>query len=303
VALDVASEATVRRACGVLAVISAAACSEVVPAVKPPSPEVERERPRVEASPSAGPSRSAAVRSDPAPTAAPSASAVVASPEPAEPAATPAREGMAQLAGGTYAMGESKQTVTVAPFALDLTEVTVDAYAKCVRAGRCSAVGLNQPYWSGRSQANGAFCNWGKGGKGNHPINCVDWSQATAYCQWAGKRLPTEPEWEWAARGQARGTEYPWGNDAPGSQACIHRWDSRQGTCVVGEFPMGDAPGGIHDLAGNVYEWTSTVDDGSTRVSRGGCWLFDNPSGLRAAYRGGWVPSDRHINLGFRCAR
>ncbi len=293
--------ATVMRACGVLAVISAAACSEVVPAVKPPGSEVERERPPVEASPSAGPSRSAAVRSDPAPTAAPSASAVVASPEPAEPAATPAREGMAQLAGGTYAMGESKQTVTVAPFALDLTEVTVDAYAKCVRAGRCSAVGLNQPYWSGRSQANGEFCNWGKGGKGNHPINCVDWSQATAYCRWAGKRLPTEPEWEWAARGQARGTEYPWGNEALGGQACWHH--PGHGTCAVGGILSGDAPGGIHDLAGNVWEWTSTAYDSSARVFRGGSWNDDDSLGLRAAFRRWFTPSLRNGSLGFRCAR
>jgi sulfatase modifying factor 1 len=211
--------------------------------------------------------------------------------KPIAPAAPRASEGMAQLAGGTYTMGDTKQTVTVAPVALDLTEVTVDAYAKCVSAGKCSAPNT------------GGYCNWNVGGKGNHPINCVDWNQATAYCQWAGKRLPTEPEWEWAARGQARGTEYPWGNDAPGAHACWNRWSSKQDTCAVGGFPSGDAPGGIHDLAGNVWEWTSTAYDSSARVSRGGSWSSGNPSFLRAANRIRFVPSFRDSNLGFRCAR
>ncbi len=198
------------------------------------------------------------------------------------------RGGMADLAGGTFALGEKMQTVTVAPFALDLTEVTVDAYAKCVRAGACSA------------PDTGRRCNWNLGGKGNHPINCVDWNQATAYCQWAGKRLPTEPEWEWAARGQARGTEYPWGSDAPGSRAC---WNRSEDTCAVAVFPSGDAPGGIHDLAGNVSEWTSTAFDSSARVSRGGGWFNVVRSSLRAANRVRNDPSYRNNGLGFRCAR
>jgi formylglycine-generating enzyme required for sulfatase activity len=186
-------------------------------------------------------------------------------------------------------MGDTKQTVTVAPFALDLTEVTVDAYGKCVSAGRCSM------------PDGGNFCNWGVSGKGRHPINCVDWNQATAYCQWAGKRLPTEPEWEWAARGQARGTKYPWGNDTPGAKACWNR--GGQGTCDVGGFPSGDAPSGIHDLAGNVWEWTSTVHGSSARVSRGGGWRNSSPWWLRAANGDGYDPSDRFDFLGFRCAR
>ncbi len=192
------------------------------------------------------------------------------------------------LPGGTFVLGGTKQTVTVAPFSLDLTEVTIDAYAKCVSAGKCSAPNT------------GGTCNWNVGGKGNHPINCVDWNQATSYCQWAGKRLPTEPEWEWAARGQARGTEYPWGNDAPVAQAC---WKRSEGTCAVGGYPSGDAPGGIHDLAGNVREWTSTAYDDSARVDRGGGWDFGIPSRLRAAARNRSDPSRRYGNLGFRCAR
>jgi formylglycine-generating enzyme required for sulfatase activity len=222
---------------------------------------------------------------------------LVAPPAPTLAPTSSPRDGMAQLSGGTYTMGDTKETVTVAPFALDVTEVTVDAYAKCVSAGKCS-----EPETGGR-------CNWKVGGKGNHPINCVDWNQATAYCQWASKRLPTESEWEWAARGQSRGTTYPWGNDDPGSRAC---WDgegnnlgkgSRKGTCEAGGFPSGDAPGGIHDLAGNVWEWTSTAYDSSARVGRGGGWLSGDASRLRAANRGGLDPSYRDDFLGFRCAR
>jgi sulfatase modifying factor 1 len=198
---------------------------------------------------------------------------------------------MASLPGGTYVMGETKETVTVAPFALDLTEVTVDGYARCVSAGRCS------------EPDTGDWCNWKVSGRGRHPINCVDWNQATAYCEWAGKRLPTEPEWEWAARGQSRGTEYPWGDDAPGARACWNRWEQKLGTCEVGAFPSGDAPGGIHDLAGNVLEWTSTAYDSSARVDRGGSWSSGDPSKLRTAKRNWFVTSFRLLNLGFRCAR
>jgi formylglycine-generating enzyme required for sulfatase activity len=199
------------------------------------------------------------------------------------------RGGVAQLDGGTFASGETKETVTVAAFALDLTEVTVDAYARCVSAGKCSA------------PDTGRFCNWNVGGKGNHPINCVDWNQATAYCEWAGKRLPSEAEWEWAARGQARGTKYPWGNEAPESRACWNR--AGQGTCAVGAFRRGDAPGGIDDLAGNVWEWTSTAYTSSARAFRGGGWVSADPSFLRAANRDGGDPSYRVGDLGFRCAR
>jgi formylglycine-generating enzyme required for sulfatase activity len=244
------------------------------------------------------------------------------------------RDGMAVLPGGTYVMGEMKETVTVAPFALDRTEVTVAMYSKCVGKGDCSAEGVRTTNFWGTSKWD-RFCNWGKAGKREHPMNCVDWYQATAYCQWAGKRLPTEAEWEWAARGQARGTLYPWGNEPPEGRACWNRYDFMRdtgtGTCAVAAFPTGDAPGGIHDLAGNVWEWTSTaldvdeevavVDDAvrrelagvrehrlvrvvsSARVNRGGSWGHDDPSFFRAAFRSRIGPSSRGGDLGFRCAR
>ena len=206
---------------------------------------------------------------------------------------------MAALHGGKFKMGDRGDSVTVAPFELDVTEVTVDAYAACVRAGACSSDGL----------VCDALSNWGVSGRGTHPMNCVDWNQATAYCGAQGKRLPTEQEWEWAARGQEKATIYPWGNDEPGGQLC---WGGEGGnpkigdhtsTCPVGSYPRGDAPGGIHDLAGNVWEWTSSAYDGTSRVDRGGSWSWALAEFFHAAARVADKPADRSADLGFRCAR
>lgn len=206
---------------------------------------------------------------------------------------------MVGLPGGTYTMGDKGTMVTVAPFCLDTWEVWADAYAKCVAAGRCTSVGL------GCSDS----ATYGKPGKGNHPVNCVDWNQATDYCAWAGKRLPTEEEWEWAARGAGRGTTYPWGNEPPSNQLC---WDGPnnnrrakgfEATCEVGSYPAGDSPQGVKNLAGGVWEWTSTSYDASSRVYRGGGWFNANPQYVSAANRG-WAPPDyRSSSVGFRCAR
>jgi formylglycine-generating enzyme required for sulfatase activity len=121
---------------------------------------------------------------------------------------------MVKLEGGTFTMGSNdgfphqKPThpVTLKPFSMDVTEVTVAAYEACVDAGSCSTLDLNEydP------------CNWGKSDRGNHPINCVDWEQATSFCRWANKRLPTEEEWEYGAlQGGA------WGiGSIPGATRC-----------------------------------------------------------------------------------
>ena len=244
------------------------------------------------------------------------------------PAAASCPQGYARVPGGTFWMGSPdgeggaeehpQHQVTVAAFCMQKTEVTVTAYAACATAGACPPAPTTVD-WASISDAErttwSAFCNAGKADRGNHPINCVDWNQSTAYCKWSGGRLPTEEEWEYAARG-TDGRRYPWGNDAP-LQLCWKRWTGEvktsQGTCAVGSFLTGDSPFGLHDMAGNVWEWTSStycsygsaVCSGATRrVTRGGGWRNDEPDRVRGAKRNGnGVVMSRSDGLGFRCAR
>jgi len=185
----------------------------------------------------------------------------------------------------------TEKPVSVAAFCIDRTEVTTAAYSACVRNGKCS---------SARSVED--RCNAGVAGRENHPINCVNWDQATAYCKAQGKRLPTAKEWEYAARGND-GREYPWGDEEPTNQLC---WD-RDGegkpnsTCAVGSYPAGRSPFGLDDMAGNVWEWTAT-ERLLYYVSRGGGWYDVVPLRFRAISSFGYVPTHRGIDLGFRCA-
>jgi formylglycine-generating enzyme required for sulfatase activity len=204
---------------------------------------------------------------------------------------------MVTVPGGTLTLGASDQSdnpnhsVTLADFQMDVTEVTVSAYKACVDATKCSTPG------------NG---NWGVSGKENHPINTVNWQQATDFCTWAGKRLPTEEEWEYAAR-YDDSRAYPWRNNEPSATLANY---STGGTTAVGSFPAGDSKLGIKDLAGNVWEWTSTwycrtapcTGTSAYRVLRGGSWNYDT-SYLRAAYRFFSTPSYSLDSFGFRCAR
>jgi len=183
--------------------------------------------------------------------------------------------------------------VTVAGFCMDVTEVTAGAYAACVRSGRCSVDGLQC--------ARGTY---GVSGKEDHPINCVDWGQAVTYCNAVGKRLPTDDEWEYTARGGVNGWDYPWGNAEPDFQLCWSKPTMVGGTCTVGRFPEGNNPWGVQDLAGNVWEWMSSVsDDFPFRTLRGGSWSDSVPSDVRATTRKFSKPSSRSNFVGFRCAR
>lgn len=212
------------------------------------------------------------------------------------------------------------RTVEVGAFSIDKTEVTVAAYARCRRAEQCSSSGLKMPYFDGKDQPDFAdFCNWQKPGRENHPINCVNWDQATAFCTWVGKRLPTEAEWEKAARG-TDGRKYPWGNAAYGSgervanigdEAAKRRWpewtiavgydDGFVGTAPVGSFAAGASPSGALDMIGNVFEWTADALEGA-RAVRGGSWDA-GPAGARASGRSWVTGENRNASVGFRCAR
>jgi iron(II)-dependent oxidoreductase len=152
-----------------------------------------------------------------------------------------------------------------------------------------------------------------------HPVNEVTWNGAREFCAWRGARLPTEAEWEAAARGRA-GRTYPWGEEAPTPDRAVFGRRSNETETVAGR-PAGATPEGVHDLSGNVAEWTSTLyrpypyraDDGredpdapGERVTRGGDHVFDSaPERLRAAFRAGFSrnPLVGHRHIGFRCAR
>lgn len=225
---------------------------------------------------------------------------------------------MVSVPGGDFERGSTVQTdeqpvreIYVSSFCIDRTEVTAGAYEDCVQGGGCTA-------------ASNRFseCTYGVSGKSDHPINCVDWNQALAYCEWAGKRLPSEAEWEKAARG-VDGRTYPWGEDEPDCNYAVMDdggWGcGRDETWPVGSKVAGASPYGALDMAGNVHEWVNDRYDsgyyadaplsdpmgplsGSPRVVRGGSWS-DVGVSLRAAIRGGFPPDYAFYNLGFRCAR
>jgi len=206
-------------------------------------------------------------------------------------------DGMRYLAGGTFVLADGSATVSARPFCLDATEVTAAGYARCARAGRCADQEL----------ACSRAATYGDPERATHPINCVSWLEADAFCRFVGKRLPTEAEWEWAARGGTRATAYPWGSAQPAKRAC---WDGkgnalgkggRKETCPVGTHPDGDSPDGLSDLAGNVREWTSS-GEGRFKIVRGGSWGDSLPDFLAVAFRGMNAPDERFELTGFRCA-
>ncbi len=264
-----------------------------------------------------------------------SSSATAASiPKPAKSAAAPApsRPGMLLVAAGTFTMGDDDGSKAERPahrvtiskaFLIDETEVTVDAYRKCVNAGKCSAPSVHRPDISAAEVAKFAsMCNWTQPDRGSHPVNCVDRDQAADYCEFVGKRLPTEAEWEYAARGKdAR--KYPWGNEKPGCDhavvaGCKRAPAGKAGTEPVASYPAGKAASGAFDMAGNVWEWvadgydptayksTATKDPmvparGGYGVLRGGSWDFA-PDRSRATARLKFAANAGHVSTGFRCA-
>jgi len=181
-------------------------------------------------------------------------------------------------------------------------EVTVAQYRRF-----CSDTGRDMP----------APPSWGW--KDDHPVVNVTWDDAKAYADWAGVSLPTEAQWEKAARGTG-GREYPWGNTFQASKAVCSVGLSRSSTAPVGSIPSGASPCGCLDMAGNVWEWCADWYDSAYyaraphrnpenrqaspyRVLRGGSWYYVNPSNyLRAADRDFGMPVFRNDGGGFRCS-
>ncbi|MDX2052074.1 MAG: SUMF1/EgtB/PvdO family nonheme iron enzyme [Polyangiaceae bacterium] len=214
---------------------------------------------------------------------------------------------MARIGGGRFWMGsergkfasdeEPRFQTDVPSYCLDTTEVTVSAYQLCVKSGRCQAAHSGQ--FSCNTRDGEA-----KPGRDNHPINCVDYTQAAAFCAVKGARLPTEAEWEYAARGGDKLLTYPWGEGSPDGRAC---W-KHAGTCSVRSFPAFEF--GIYDLSGNVWEW---VQDwygpypwpalyGFSRVYRGGSFSRRFEKWMHTRLRNREKPEYWGSHLGFRCA-
>lgn len=194
------------------------------------------------------------------------------------------------------------RTIQVDAFYLDTYEVTNEQYAKFVIATK-----HRPPY------------NWPEGrlpgGKEKLPVVAVSWEDAAAYAKWAGKRLPTEAEWERACRGLAEGATYSWGERKPAKD--LARYNAVDGPQVVGKCKANSF--GLYDMAGNAWEWTADwyakdyfaeapaknpkgPGTGRYRVLRGGSWA-DVEKYLTCAYRSWARPAERSPNIGFRCAK
>ncbi len=207
--------------------------------------------------------------------------------------------------------------VTVSPFVLGRYPVTVQEYRRFVEAGDEGYLdprSWDPEGWTWREREGYTSPDsWNDQLRHpNRPVTYVSWYEADAFCRWAGGRLPTEAEWELAARG-LEGRRYPWGEEEPDSLHANFAWNVGRPT-PVGIYPLGATPEGLHDLAGNVWEWCADwfgnyppedeedptgPPSGASRVLRGGSFIC-LPRYLRAAYRDGVHPEGRFDNFGFR---
>ena len=216
--------------------------------------------------------------------------------------------------GATYE--KPAHTVYIDGYWVDQVEVTNKMYALCVAAGSCTRPSSNET--DSRSD------DYSKSAYAQSPVIYVSWNDASRYCSWAGRRLPTEAEWEkaasWDANKQVKYI-YPWGNLAPDDEF-VNVSNPMKGPAQAKEYRMDTSPYGALNMAGNVSEWVADLydyyyyvtlgddahnpqgpDHGNSRVVRGGAW--DNVINLdvtRATYRRGVVPESWHVDIGFRCA-
>jgi formylglycine-generating enzyme required for sulfatase activity/serine/threonine protein kinase len=252
----------------------------------------------------------------------------------------PCPGGMAVIPGGRFFMGSDDDApnerpahhVTLSPYCMDLNEVTTDDFKQCTDRGDCRRASTTNEggVTASDHKTFDSLCNIRDAvGRARHPINCVDWDMATQYCASRGARLPTEAEWEFAAR-SSDGRRYPWGDDAPSprllnacGKECLD-WGKRNHveeaamylgadgwatTAPVGSFPEGRSKFGVFDLVGNVWEWVADLygnydgdartdprgpTTGKERVIRGGAW--------NGAFRYHDPPETKSYGIGFRCA-
>ncbi|MBI4739303.1 SUMF1/EgtB/PvdO family nonheme iron enzyme [Candidatus Woesearchaeota archaeon] len=208
-----------------------------------------------------------------------------------------------------YAQDKPTHTVTLDAFWIDKTEVTNAMYILCVKVGKC-----REPL-SLKSDKRDSY--YGNSGFDNYPVIYISWENANAYCGWAGRRLPTEAEWEKAARGTDGRSTYPWGDATPDVNK-LNYYDNIKDTTEVGKYPSGASPYGVLDMAGNVWEWVNDWYDenyyrasplqnpigpisGQYRTLRGGGW--DNVGyDVRVSVRNRVTPTIVTNNIGFRCA-
>jgi formylglycine-generating enzyme required for sulfatase activity len=197
---------------------------------------------------------------------------------------------MIRIPAGPFLYGPNKKTVELPAFEIAKYPMTNEQYKVFLDANPDCQV---PEHWT-----NGLFPN----GKADHPVVNISWHDAVACAKWYGMRLPTEQEWEKAARG-TDGREYPWG-DAFDFQKCNCFGSKIGGTSPVSAHPCDTSPYGVMDMAGNVWEWTSSRSDGRSdmHVVRGGSWNLP-PDLVRCSYRNADHPVNRNLNVGVRFSR
>jgi formylglycine-generating enzyme len=235
---------------------------------------------------------------------------------PVLPAAIIGKDGapMVLVPAGEFFMGSPEgdddeqpvHRVVLDSFYIDTFEVTNGRFAKFV-----AAIGSEPPWGFADQETPVSYAD--------RPVRWVNWLEATGYCLWAGKRLPTEAEWEKGARG-TDGRTYPWGNEPPTpAHAVFGLKEGADTVSPIGNREQGKSPWGVHDLAGNLYEWVadwydeafystkSTMNprgpvEGTAKVQRGGSY-FNQPYRLRSAFRTKSDPTEHDPRVGFRCAQ
>ena len=236
--------------------------------------------------------------------------------QPKLPASIIGKDGapMVLVPAGEFIMGSEQgdddeqpvHRVFLYSYYLDTFEVTNGRFARFVEAIQ------SEPPWGFADQETPVA-------HAEQPVRWVNWLEATGYCLWAGKRLPTEAEWEKAARG-TEGRIYPWGHDPPtAAHAVFGLKEGAETVAPIGNRDQGRSPYGVHDLAGNLYEWVAdwydetyyttqpTVNprgpvEGTVKVQRGGSYI-NGPYRLRSAFRTKSDPTEHDAHVGFRCAQ